>query len=340
LDILEEKLAPITKLHNSQVFATKSSDQIGDENIKENLESLAEEANLLCEKLEIKYRVQIEATEPDQVAQTSDIVVNVILPNGERSCVNWEPLIFLERLQLLRSLYNALPKNQNKQQIVPLHDGEPTVDHNEQSNILDDDTETTCDIRNSEAAVKEPLQTETLDIDDNIVVHGDELVNVSSSSSIQEIDEFEEGNISDPDLSTIAGDAQAQQARRVEVDPFFEVRSNAIRLMGHARVFLGYGIEFKNQVVDLKVMSRSIAVYDSVGKNVASMNAELRFEHATTTDDGNFSILSPRNMSSKLRIQVLLKDIHFISGVFSEGMYATYRIWNQNKTWYVDALIL
>ncbi|OQR86669.1 kinesin, partial [Thraustotheca clavata] len=110
-------------------------------------------------------------------------------------------------------------------------------------------------------------------------------------------------------------------------DPFFEVRSNVVRLVGRAQLFVGYGISkghTTSHVKLLKGMSRTISVYNSTGSHIASIAVDLLYE--LNKGKSGSSILSPRSLST-LTLKVHLKEITFIAGVVSsEGIYATYQL--------------
>ncbi|OQR91105.1 kinesin-like protein [Achlya hypogyna] len=117
-------------------------------------------------------------------------------------------------------------------------------------------------------------------------------------------------------------------------DPFAEQPSSSVRLMGHARLFIGYGISkglTASHTKMLKGMSRLVSVYNSVGAHVASITVDLVYE--LNKAKATRGLLSPRRAASSLNLQVTLKEITFVSGIVcSDGIYATYRVWNQTGT--------
>ncbi|KDO34544.1 hypothetical protein SPRG_00607 [Saprolegnia parasitica CBS 223.65] len=115
-------------------------------------------------------------------------------------------------------------------------------------------------------------------------------------------------------------------------DPFAESRpASGVRLLGHARVFLGYGVSkglTSAHTKMLKGMARTIAVYNSEGAHVASIAVDLLYE---LSKDRVASGLLKTAATTTLDIKVHLQDITFVSGVVaSDGVYATYRLWNQH----------
>ncbi|KAF0701082.1 Aste57867_8379 [Aphanomyces stellatus] len=109
-----------------------------------------------------------------------------------------------------------------------------------------------------------------------------------------------------------------------KIDPFFEIRSNAVRLMGQARLYVGFGISGSAAHDNvLQGMYRVISVFDPVGTHVASITLELVYElkkEATKTPE-----------SLKWTVKILWKEVRFYVASASEGIYITYQLWDQSK---------
>lgn len=114
----------------------------------------------------------------------------------------------------------------------------------------------------------------------------------------------------------------------VEEDPFFEVRSTAIRLMGHAQLHLA-------GIADLQEDHQyTLPIITTNGGQIGYMTCNVKKEYSKEKVLRAASALSPRSTKSvkKMGVEIRLLNVRFTTGFFSEGSYVTFRRWDEKTT--------
>jgi hypothetical protein len=301
-----------------------------------SLPGFVQEANALCDALNMKFTLRYQEPIGDDLG-----MVQVLLSNGKKSCVNWMPEIFMERLSQLRLLATSLPLEEEQVRSPSLTRVDPALE-----------LETKADL------VVKP---------------------------------------------------QLPQPHPHLVDPFFDLRSNAIRLLGNARVYYNLmdpsatSTKGRTGAGDSSATSSSVslfassdqalqlqqgvpkiiqaAVYDANGHYVAALQVEMDYFppgscvnsnnssesldvqglSATNAEEskgrGGLAQLKLQKFSSSRGaanlngnypdsnkedavanhnkthglVRLRLKQIEFFAGIYSEGLYLTYHQESDNK---------
>ncbi|KAH9106860.1 hypothetical protein AeMF1_017639 [Aphanomyces euteiches] len=169
------------------------------------------------------------------------------------------------------------------------------------------------------------LKAERADYD-TLLTHlglpNDHPVSTSNASTEKETSE----DMSDKNSSSDDMEHLTIEVPQEDDDPFFQVRSNAVRLMGKARLYFGFDSTKSLEVKELQAMDRVVSVFDPVGIHVASITLELSLKPAEKPNK------SSQDATTKWQVQVQWKEVRFYIPNAPEGIYVTFNAMDKTKS--------